>query len=64
MDEKKIEELIKTTKIKICEKAEKKLLIYLLIFNDVINDVPKDLALNLLCDYVYGMNFVNLVKMK
>ena len=26
-----------------------------MLFNDVIEDVLKDLALNLLCDYVYGI---------
>ena len=55
MDEKQIEELIKTVKIEVKEKAEKKLLTHLLLFNDVINDVLKDLSLNLLCDYVYGI---------
>ena len=55
MDEKQIEELIKTTKIEVKEKAEKNLLTHLLLFNDVIDDVLKDLALNLLCDYVYGI---------
>jgi arginyl-tRNA synthetase len=55
IDEKKIEELIKTTKIEVKEKSERKLLAHLLIFNDVIDEVLKDLALNLLCDYVYGI---------
>ena len=55
MDEKQIEELIRTTKIEVKEKAEKNLLNHLLLFNDVIDDVLKDLALNLLCDYVYGI---------
>ena len=55
IDEKQIEELIKTTKIEVKEKSERKLLAHLLLFNDVIDDVLKDLALNLLCDYVYGI---------
>ena len=55
MDEKQIEELIKTSKIEVKEKAERKLLAHLLLFNDVIDDVLKDLSLNLLCDYVYGI---------
>ena len=55
IDDKKIEQLINTTKIEIKEKSEKKLLAHLLLFNDVIDDVLKDLSLNLLCDYVYGI---------
>ena len=55
LNEKDIEELVKTTQIKFTEKAEKKLLSHLLLFNDVINDVLKDLSINLLCDYVYGI---------
>jgi len=55
IDEKKIEELIKNGKIEVKEKAERKLLAHLLLFNDVIDDVLKDLSLNLLCDYVYGI---------
>ena len=55
IDDKKIEELIKTTKIEVKEKSEKKLLAHLLLFNDVIDEVLKDLSLNLLCDYVYGI---------
>ena len=55
MNEKQIEDLIKTTKIEVKEKSEKKLLAHLLLFNDVIDDVLKDLSLNLLCDYVYGI---------
>ena len=54
INEKQIEELIKTTKIEVKEKSERKLLVHLLLFNDVIDDVLKDLSLNLLCDYVYG----------
>ena len=55
MNENQIEELIKTTKIEVKDKAEKKLLGHLLLFNDVIDEVLKDLSLNLLCDYVYGI---------
>ena len=55
IDDKKIEELIKNGKIEVQLKAEKKLLAHLLLFNDVIDDVLKDLSLNLLCDYVYGI---------
>ena len=50
-----IDELVKTKKIEIKEKAEKNLVNHLLLFNDVIDEVLKDLALNLLCDYVYGI---------
>ena len=55
IDEKKLEEMIKNGKIEVKEKAERKLLNHLLLFNDVIDDVLKDLSLNLLCDYVYGI---------
>ena len=55
IDEKRIEEMIKNGKIEVKEKAERKLLAHLLLFNDVIDDVLKDLSLNLLCDYVYGI---------
>ena len=55
LDEKNIEELIKTTKIQAIEKTEKKLLVHLLLFNDVIDEVLKDLSINILCDYVYGI---------
>ena len=55
LNEEQIEELIKTNKIEVKEKSEKKLLNHLLLFNDVIDDVLKDLSLNLLCDYVYGI---------
>ena len=50
-----VDELIKTKKIEIKEKSEKSLVNHLLLFNDVIDDVLKDLSLNLLCDYVYGI---------
>ena len=50
-----IDELVKTKKIEIKEKSEKNLVNHLLLFNDVIDEVLKDLALNLLCDYVYGI---------
>ena len=50
-----IKKLIDTEKIVITENAEKKLIMHLLRFNDVIDDTLKDLALNLLCDYVYGI---------
>ena len=50
-----IDELIKTKTIEIKEKSERKLVNHLLMFNDVIEEVLNDLALNLLCDYVYGI---------
>ena len=50
-----VDGLIKTKKIEIKEKSEKSLVNHLLLFNDVIDDVLKDLSLNLLCDYVYGI---------
>ena len=37
------------------EKSEKNLVNHLLLFNDVVDEVLKDLSLNLLCDYVYGI---------
>ncbi len=55
ISEKDIQSLIENEKIVITHKDEKKLLVQLLKFNDVIDDVLKDLALNLLCDYVYGI---------
>ena len=50
-----IDELVKTKKIELKEKSEKNLVNHLLLFNDVIDDVLKDLSINLLCDYVYGI---------
>ena len=55
LSQEQIDELIKTKKIEIKEKAEKKLVNHILLFNDVIDDLLKDLSLNLLCDYVYGI---------
>ena len=55
LSQKDIDELVKTKTIEIKEKSERKLINHLLMFNDVIEDVLKDLALNLLCDYVYGI---------
>ena len=55
VSEKDIEELINKNEFEINEISEKKLLSHLLLFNDVIDDVLKDLSLNLLCDYVYGI---------
>ena len=55
LSQKDIDELVKTKKIEIKEKSERNLVNHLLLFNDVIEDVLKDLALNLLCDYVYGI---------
>ena len=55
ISEKDIQSLIDNQNINISHKDEKKLLVQLLKFNDVLDDVLKDLALNLLCDYVYGI---------
>ena len=55
LTQKDIDEMVKTKKIEIKEKSEKNLVNHLLLFNDVIDEVLKDLALNLLCDYVYGI---------
>ena len=55
ISQKQIDELVKSKKIEIKEKAEKKLVNHILLFNDVIDDLLKDLSLNLLCDYVYGI---------
>ena len=46
-----IDKLIKTEKIVLTEKSEINLLVQILKFNDVIDAVLKDLAINLLCDY-------------
>ena len=50
-----IDKLAQTEKITITEKAEKSLVLHLLRFNDVIDDLLKDLAINLLCEYVFGI---------
>jgi arginyl-tRNA synthetase len=50
-----IDKLIKTEKIVLTEKSEINLLVQILKFNDVIDAVLKDLAINLLCDYLYGI---------
>ena len=55
LSEKDLEELINKNEFEINEISEKKLLSHLLLFNDVIDDVLKDLSLNLLCDYLYGI---------
>lgn len=55
LTEEDINKLTQTEKIKITEKAEKNLVVHLLRFNDVIDDLLKDLAINLLCEYVFGI---------
>lgn len=55
ISEEDLEKLIQNEKIVITEKAEKNLLVHLLRFNDVIDDLLKDLAINLLCEYVFGI---------
>ena len=55
LSEKDLEELINKNEFEVDEISEKKLLSHLLLFNDVIDDVLKDLSLNLLCDYLYGI---------
>ena len=50
-----IDKLAQTEKITRTEKAEKSLVLHLLRFNDVIDDLLKDLAINLLCEYVFGI---------
>ena len=55
LTQEQIDELVKNKKIEIKEKTEKNLVNHLLLFNDVIDDLLKDLSLNLLCDYVYGI---------
>jgi arginyl-tRNA synthetase len=55
LSDKDLEDLINNTKIEVKEKPEKNLLSHLLLFNDVMEELLKDLALNLLCDYVYGI---------
>ena len=54
LKEKDLDELISLNKIEVKDKKEKNLLIHLLSFNDVIEDVVNELSLNLLCDYAYG----------
>lgn len=53
LTQEELEKLAQTEKIVITEKAEKKLLMHLLRFNDIIDDVLKDLAINILCDFTY-----------
>ena len=55
LGDKDIENLINNGKLEITENEEKKLFTHLLFFNDVIDEICKTLALNLLCDYVYGI---------
>lgn len=55
LEEKDIEELIKTKSIFITEKKEKNLLVQLIKLNDVIDELLEDLALNKLTDYVYNV---------
>ena len=50
-----IEKLIQTESISISNTKERLLLIHLLKFNDVIEEVFEDLSLNKLCDFVYGV---------
>ena len=50
-----IEKLIQTERIAISHPKERNLLVHLIKFNDVIEDIFEDLALNKLCDYVYGI---------
>ncbi|MCQ2820440.1 MAG: arginine--tRNA ligase [archaeon] len=50
-----IAKLCQTEKIKITDDYEKKLMLHLLKFNDVIEDLLNGLAINLLCDFVYGI---------
>jgi arginyl-tRNA synthetase len=50
-----IKELIQKETIKITHPKEKELLLHLLRFNDVLDDLLDDLAINKLTDYVYGI---------
>jgi len=53
MNDEDISKIIDTYKIKITNKKERELLLSLFKFNDVIDEILVDLALNRLCDYVY-----------
>jgi len=56
MSQEDIEILIKKEEIKISHPKEKELLTHLIKFNDVIEEIFDDLALNRLCDYLYGIS--------
>jgi arginyl-tRNA synthetase len=50
-----LEKLIESHKIEISHVKERQLLLHLLKFNDVIEEIFEDLAPNKLCDYLYGI---------
>ena len=50
-----LEKLIQTENIQISHLKERQLLLHLLKFNDVVEEVLEDLAPNKLCDYLYGI---------
>jgi arginyl-tRNA synthetase len=55
INEETINDLIAKETIKITHPKEKELLLHLLRFNDVIDDLLEDLAMNKLSDYTYGI---------
>ena len=55
INDEELKKLISTEKIKISDKYERNLVLQVLKFNDVIEDLLKDLAINLLCDYIYAI---------
>jgi arginyl-tRNA synthetase len=50
-----IEKLIQTGNIQISHVKERQLLLHLLKFNDVVEEIFEDLSPNKLCDYLYGI---------
>ena len=50
-----LKKLIETESIKITNPKERALLAHILKFNDVVDDLLDDLAINKLTDYVYGI---------
>jgi arginyl-tRNA synthetase len=50
-----VEKLIQTSNIKITHPKERQLLMHLIKFNDVIEEVFEDLSPNKLCDYLYSI---------
>jgi arginyl-tRNA synthetase len=55
IDEKVINKLLETDEVKISDPKEKELLLHLLRFNDVLDEVVEELAIHKLTDYLYGI---------
>jgi len=52
--EEELEKIIQTETIQITNVKERNLLLHLIRFNDVIEEVFDDFSINKICDYVYG----------